>query len=96
MNEKCVSISVLVENKTTELRLSPNVHITCCTVTLPIMNINFVRHRRMLSHLCRIRVLWFPLKTVVSVTETENFFKMVSTHCQKWLSIFGQKAQNFV
>ena len=38
MNEKSVSISVLVENKTTELRLSPFVHIsvTCCTVTLPI------------------------------------------------------------
>ena len=29
------------------------------------MNINFVRHRRMLSHLCRIRVLWFPLKQPV-------------------------------
>ena len=36
MNEKSVSISVLVKNKTTELRLSPFVHITCCTVTLPI------------------------------------------------------------
>ena len=36
MNEKSVSISVLVENKTTELRLSLFVHITCCTVTLPI------------------------------------------------------------
>ena len=26
------------------------------------MNINFIRHWRMLSYLCRIRVLWFPLK----------------------------------
>ena len=36
MNEKSVSILVLVENKTTKLRLSPFVHITFCTVTLPI------------------------------------------------------------
>ena len=36
MNEKSVSISVLVENKTTKLRLIPFVHITLCTVTLSI------------------------------------------------------------
>ena len=33
MNEKSVSISVYLENKTTKIRLSPCVHITFCTVT---------------------------------------------------------------
>ena len=33
-------------------------------------------------------------QTVVSVTET--FFKIASTHRQKWLTIFCQNAQNFV
>ena len=32
MNEKSVSISVYIENKTTKIRLSPCVHITFCTV----------------------------------------------------------------
>ena len=32
--------------------------------------------------------------TTISVTETS--FKMASTHCQKWLTIFCQKAQNYV
>ena len=45
MNEKSVSISVYVENKT--IRIS---------------------HWRMLSHLCRVRVLWFHLK--LSLTDT--------------------------
>ena len=63
MNEKRVSISVYLENKTTIIRLSPCVHITFWTVTFRFfMNVNFTRHRRMLTHLCRIRVLWFPLK----------------------------------
>ena len=39
------------------------VHLTFYTVTFCFfMNVNFIRHWRMLSHLCRIRVLWFPLK----------------------------------
>ena len=33
MNEKSVSISVHIENKTTMIRLSPCVHITFCIVT---------------------------------------------------------------
>ena len=32
MDEKSVSISVYIENKTTKIRLSPCVHITFCTV----------------------------------------------------------------
>ena len=65
MNEKSVSISVYLENKTTIIRLSPCVQITFWTVTFRFfMNVNFIRHRRMLSHLCRIRVLWFPLKEI--------------------------------
>ena len=61
MNEKSVSISVYLENKTTIIRLSPCVHITFWTVTFRFLwMFNFIRHWRMLSHLCRIRVLWFP------------------------------------
>ena len=33
-------------------------------------------------------------QTIVLVTETSS--KMASTLCQKWLTIFCQKAQNFV
>ena len=62
MNEKSVSISVYIENKTTKIRLSPCVHIKFCSHLSLFMNVNFIRHWRLLSHLCRIRVLWFPLK----------------------------------
>ena len=58
--KKSVSISVYLENKTTKIRLSPCVHITFCSHLSLFTNVNFIRHRRMLSHLCRIRVLWFP------------------------------------
>ena len=60
--KKSVSISVLVENKTTKLLgLSP-LCISHFAQSPYQMNINFIRRRRMLSHLCRIRVLWFPHK----------------------------------
>ena len=62
MNEKSVSISVYIENITPKIRLSPYVHITFFSQLSLFMNVNFIRHWRMLSHLCRIRVLWFPLK----------------------------------
>ena len=38
--------------------------------------------------------LRFEYQTIVSVTETSS--KMVQTLCQKLLTIFCQKAQNFV
>ena len=64
MNEKSVSISVYIENKTTKIRLSPCVDITFCSHLSLFMNVNIIRHWRMLSHLCRIMVLWFPLKRI--------------------------------
>ena len=66
MNEKSVSISVYIENKTTKIRLSPCVHITFCSHLSLFRNVNFYSHWRMLSHLCRIRVLWFPLKYIAT------------------------------
>ena len=57
--KKSVSISVCIENK---IRLNPCVHITFCSHLSLFMNVNFIRHWWMMSHLCRIRVLWFPLK----------------------------------
>ena len=66
MNEKSASISVYMENKTTKIRLSPCVHYSAYHILhghLSLsMNVNFIRQWRMLSHLCRIRVLCFPLK----------------------------------
>ena len=38
--------------------------------------------------------LIFLYQAIVSVTETS--YKMASTFCQKWLTIFCQKGQNFV
>ena len=74
MNEKSVSISVYIENKTTQIRLSPCVHITFCTCShlSLFMNVNFIRHWKMLSHLCRIRVLWFPLNTTIKPARRTN------------------------
>ena len=65
MNEKSVSISVYIENKTTKIRLSPCVHITFCSHLFLFMNVNFIRHWWMLSHLCRMRVLWFSLNVAI-------------------------------
>ena len=44
---------------TLDLKISINI--------LPFMNVNFIRHWRMLSHLCLIRVLWFPLNRNASL-----------------------------
>ena len=63
MNEKSVSISVYLENKTTIIRLSPCVHITFWTVTFRFL---WMLTSYVTGGCCHISVVWgcygFPLK----------------------------------
>ena len=66
------------------------------------MNVNFIRHRRMLSHLCCIRVLWFPLKprpeyylNVQSCIFFFFFFLQIDMRAENWLKINFILTKNF-
>ena len=70
----------ILKTKTTEIRLSPCVHITFCSHFSLFTNVNFIRHRRMLLHLCPFRVLWFPLKKSKNVFVSYCFWHSSAAH----------------
>ena len=66
------------------------------------MNVNFVGHLKMLSHLCRIIVLWFPLNVPAMKIYREEAVGLKSSNYTLKITIFvnvwdfGQFLENLI